>query len=102
VKKAEVDLFAVMIEWSHEVGFDYWEMLSHGNGIPLFQWWEKIVSCMTLEDVLLFLVLPEYPGAKENSLSRKMREIAIAHRDRLIQADREGAELHAKSEQCVG
>lgn len=102
MKKNEVDLFAAMVEWSHEEGFDYNEMLSHGNGIPLYPWWEKIVSYMTLEDVLIYLGLPEMPGTKENSAVQKMREIAIEHRDRLLSEVRKGAVGYAKTERAAG
>lgn len=101
--KTEVHLFAAMVEWSHEVGFDYTEMLSNGSRVTLLPWWEKIVSCMDLEEVSVFLGLPELPGATENSLSRRMRGIAIAHQDRLLQESGKGVGLiHAKSERAAG
>ncbi|GED53509.1 hypothetical protein EDM54_01495 [Brevibacillus borstelensis] len=98
--KAEAKLMDTVLQWSKEMGVDITEFFSP-NGFLFRQWWEAIVSSMTLEDVLVFLGLPENPGAKENCVTQKMREIAIAHRDHLLQAAK-GAGEHAKTEQCVG
>lgn len=100
--KRDVELFAMMLEWSKEVGLDHKQLIKPDGSISFLEWWEKIISCMTLDEVGFYLDTPELPGAKENSAVQRMRSLAIAHRDRLLAAVEKGAGVHAKSERYAG
>lgn len=97
----EDSLMESIIGWSEEFGVDYTAFFSPDIGFRFFDWWEKIVSCMSLEQVECYLGLPESPGARENRLVRKIREVAIVHRDSLL-AVQKGAEDYAERECCAG
>ncbi|RNB72150.1 hypothetical protein [Brevibacillus panacihumi] len=99
--KAEVGLFDTILEWSKELGVDHTEFFTP-EGFHFFDWWEKLVSCMTLEEVEVYLSIPEPQGEKVGLIYKKLTKTAIAHRDRLVLAVEEGAVLNAKAEQCAG
>lgn len=96
------ELFESMVEWSEEVGFDYIQLIQPDGGISFFLWFEKIIHCMTLNEVQIYTSIPDWPEARENPAVRKMSKIAIAHRDRLLLEAGKGAEDHAGNEYCAG
>ncbi|WP_024985305.1 hypothetical protein [Brevibacillus borstelensis] len=100
--KRDVKLFATMLEWSKEVGLDYKQFINSDNGISFIEWWEAIFSRMSLEEVEIYLDIPAFPGTRENGVIHKLRDMAMAHRDRLLEAVMKGAGQHAKTERYAG
>lgn len=98
---AKGSLMESIIGWSEEFGVNHTDYFSPDGGFRFFAWWERIISSMTLEDVECYLNIPELARSRENPLTRKLREVAITHRDRLL-AVQKGAGNYAKFEQCVG
>ncbi|MFE1631251.1 hypothetical protein ACFLFF_31425 [Brevibacillus reuszeri] len=91
------ELIESMVEWSNEVGFDYKQLIQPDGGISFYLWFEKIIHCMTLDEVQIYTSIPDLPETRENPAVRKMSEIAIAHRDRLLLDAGRGDGDHAAS-----
>lgn len=89
------ELLVLMVEWSDEVGFDYRQLIRPDGGICFVTWFEKIIQCMTLEDVEIYISIPDMPGVRDNPLVRKLSEMGLAHRERLLRNSAEGAGDHA-------
>lgn len=89
------ELLATMVEWSKEVGLDYGQLIRPDGGICFVTWFEKIIQRMTLEDVEIYISIPDMPGVRDNHLVRKLSEMALAHRERLLRHSAEGAGEHA-------
>lgn len=100
-RRWEDSLMESIIGWSEEFGVDYTAFFSQDVGFRFFDWWEEVVSCMSLDQVECYLNLPEIPGGREIHLVQRIREVAIVHRDRLLAAQK-GAEEYAERECCAG
>lgn len=97
------ELWAQVVVWSDEFDVEYSAFLMSDGRFRFFEWWEKVISCMTLYDVEAYLNIPELSGVSNNKIAQKLTSIAEDHREKLLAVNSKGVELiRAKTERAAG
>ncbi|MED1784265.1 hypothetical protein P4V43_20800 [Brevibacillus fortis] len=83
-----------MLDLSKALGVNIAKFYKPGKGFSILEWWEAVVSCMTLAELEVYIV-SDSKGSSNSDLVPKLKSIAIKQRDLLRQEQGKGVELYA-------
>ncbi|WP_409176640.1 hypothetical protein [Brevibacillus fortis] len=83
-----------ILELSKGVGVDVITFIVPGKGLSFLEWWEAVVSRMTLAELEVYIVSAPR-GSCNSDLVPKLKNIAIKQRDLLREEQGKGVELYA-------
>ncbi|MGF9907922.1 hypothetical protein [Brevibacillus porteri] len=83
-----------ILELSKGVGVDVTAFIVPDKGFSIIEWWEEVVSCMTLAELEVYIVSAPQ-GSSNSNLVPNLKNIAIKQRDLLRQEQGKGVELYA-------
>ncbi|PSJ66647.1 hypothetical protein C7J99_24350 [Brevibacillus brevis] len=83
-----------ILELSKGVGVDVTAFIVPDKGFSIIEWWEEVVSCMTLSELEEYIVSAPQ-GSSNSDLVTNLKNIVIKQRDLLRQEQGKGVELYA-------
>ncbi|MDC0761670.1 hypothetical protein POF51_13270 [Brevibacillus sp. AG] len=83
-----------ILELSKRVGVDVTTFIVPDKGFSIIEWWEAVVSCMTLAELEVYIVSTPQ-GSTNSDLVPNLKNIAIKQRDLLRQEQGKGVETYA-------